>query len=94
MVRNLKKMVRAGKDENEYLKTENTKIKKTIKYTRINEIEIEKKMIVEENKRLSLILEDMNNHAGDVEALETENTELKKYLEEEIEENKQLTDEK
>lgn len=38
MVRNLKKMIRDCKEENEYLKQENAKIKKAIKYTRINEL--------------------------------------------------------
>ena len=38
MVRNLKKIVRESKEEIEYLKAENQKIKKTIKYTKINEL--------------------------------------------------------
>jgi hypothetical protein len=38
-------MVREAKEEVEYLKTENLKIKKTIKYTKINEMEIEKKIL-------------------------------------------------
>ncbi len=40
---------------------ENQKIKKMMKYTRINEIEIEKKVVIEENKRMSAILEDYSN---------------------------------
>lgn len=36
MVRNLKKMVRDSREENKYLKQENAKIKKAIKYTKIN----------------------------------------------------------
>lgn len=36
MVRNLKKMIRDSKEENDYLKQENSKIKKAIKYTKIN----------------------------------------------------------
>ena len=46
MVRNLKKMIRDSKEENDYLKQENAKIKKAIKYTKINELEIERKMLL------------------------------------------------
>lgn len=60
MVRNLKKMIRDAKDQNDYLKQENVKIKKAIKYTRINELEIERKMLLEENQRVTQILEEMN----------------------------------
>jgi hypothetical protein len=38
MIRNLKKLVREGKEENEFIKQENAKIKKAIKYTKINEL--------------------------------------------------------
>ena len=47
MVRNLKKIVRESKQEVEYLKAENHKIKKTVKYTKMNELEIEKKIILD-----------------------------------------------
>ena len=38
MIRNLKKLIREGKQQNEFLKQENAKIKKAIKYTKINEL--------------------------------------------------------
>ncbi len=57
MIRNLKKLVREGKEENEFLKQENAKIKKAIKYTKINELEIERKMLQEENKRIATLLD-------------------------------------
>jgi len=47
MIRNLKKIVRESKEEVEYLKAENHKIKKTVKYTKMNELEIEKKIILD-----------------------------------------------
>jgi hypothetical protein len=93
MIRNLKKIVRESKEENEYLKGENQKIKKTIKYTKINEIEIEKKIILDENKRLANLLEEYNSQIIGQEDMERENEELKKYLEEEIEQNKELSEE-
>jgi hypothetical protein len=57
MIRNLKKLVKEGKEENEFLKQENAKIKKAIKYTKINELEIERKMLQEENRRIASLLE-------------------------------------
>lgn len=73
IVRNLKKIVRESKEECEYLKTENQKIKKTIKYTKINELEIEKKIILDENKRLSMLLEECNNQIINQDEVEKEN---------------------
>ena len=61
IVRNLKKIVRESKEQNEYLKLQNQKIKKTVKYTKINELQIEKKIILDENKKLSTLLEDYNS---------------------------------
>lgn len=61
-MRNLKKMIRDAREQNEYLKAETQKIKKTIKYTSINELEIEKKMLMDENKRLSDLLEEASGH--------------------------------
>lgn len=40
IVRNMKKIIRESKEENEYLKQENAKIKKAVKFTKINELEI------------------------------------------------------
>jgi regulator of replication initiation timing len=40
VVRNLKKLVRESREENESLRVETQKIKKTMKYTKINELEI------------------------------------------------------
>lgn len=36
MVRNLKKIIREAKEENQYLRQENAKIKKAVKFTKIN----------------------------------------------------------
>lgn len=88
MVRNLKKIVRESKEENDFLKQENAKIKKTIKYTKINELEIERKMLLDQNKKLSNYVEDLNNQLSNQEDYEKEVEELKKYLEEELRENK------
>lgn len=82
MVRNLKKIVRESKEEVEYLKAENHKIKKTVKYTKMNELEIEKKIILDENKKLAVMLEDYNSQIINQDEIEKENEELKKYLEE------------
>ncbi len=38
------------------MKQENTKIKKGIKYTKINELEIERKVLLDENKKLNIVL--------------------------------------
>lgn len=75
------------------MKVETQKIKKTIKYTKINELEIEKKILLDENKRLAALLEDCSGKVINQEDLEHENRELKKYLEEELEQNKQLSEE-
>lgn len=61
------------REENEVLKMENQKIKKMMKYTRINEIEIEKKVVIEENKRMSAILEEYSNQLVNQEEVEKEN---------------------
>lgn len=37
IIRNLKKIVKESREENEVLKNESLKIKKTMKYTKINE---------------------------------------------------------
>ena len=47
---------------------------------------------MDENKRLSTILEEYSNQFVNQEEIEKENEELKKYLEEEIEQNKELGD--
>ena len=85
--------MREGKEEIEYLKSENLKIKKTMKYTKVNEVEIEKKILFDENKRVSQMLEEMTQHITDQQEIERENGELKKYLEEEMEENKAIAEE-
>lgn len=64
-----------------------------MKYTKVNEVEIEKKILSDENKRISQMLEEMTQHINDQHELERENGELKKYLEEEIEENKAIAEE-
>jgi regulator of replication initiation timing len=61
------------REENEVLRMENQKIKKMMKYTRINEIEIEKKVVIEENKRMSAILEEYSNQLVNQEEVEKEN---------------------
>lgn len=38
IIRNLKKLVREGREENEILRVDNQKIKKMMKYTKINEL--------------------------------------------------------
>lgn len=72
---------------------ESQKIKKTIKYTKINEIEIERKTVIDENKKLSALLEEYSSQIINQDELERQNEELKKYLEEEIYQNKQLSEE-
>lgn len=57
--------MRESKEEIEYLKSENLKIKKTMKYTKVNEVEIEKKILFDENKRISQMLEEMTQHITD-----------------------------
>ena len=44
-------MVRESKEESENSKAELAKLKKTIRYTKINEIEMEKQAVLEQNKR-------------------------------------------
>lgn len=89
---NLKKLLRESKEEVEFLRSEAQKIKKTIKYTHLNEMEIEKKMLYDENRRISDDLHRMASAVQDQQELESENKELRKYLEEEMEENKALAD--
>ena len=48
----VKKMIRDNKDEIEYLKTENGRIKKSVKYTQIMEIQAENERLMEETMRL------------------------------------------
>lgn len=60
MVRNLKKMIRDANDQIQHLKQENAKTKKIIKYSKINELEIERKMLLEENKKINNVLERLN----------------------------------
>lgn len=92
-MRNLKKMIRTAREQNQFLKTEAQKIKKTIKYTAINELQIEKKMLLDENKRLSSILEETSAQVQNQEDLQRENEELRKCLEAEIQQNRQLSQE-
>ena len=48
---------------------ESQKIKKMIKYTKINELEIEKMIISDENNRLNTIIEELSNRYMDQEDL-------------------------
>ncbi len=57
------------------------KVKKMMKYTKINELEIERKMLTDENKRIASMLEQYSSQFIDQQELERENEELKKYLE-------------
>lgn len=45
-------MIRENKDEIEYLKTENNRIKKSVKYTQIMEIQTQNERLMEETMRL------------------------------------------
>lgn len=85
-------MVRESSELNEFLKSENQKIKKHIKYSKINEMQIQKKILYDENKKLNSLIADYNDRFIDQEDLSAENNELKKFLEEEIEENKILNE--
>lgn len=76
------------------MRTDNQKIKKMMKYTKINELEIERKLIIEENKRIGAMLEEYSSQFFDQEEIEKENDELKKYLEEELEEKNQISEER
>lgn len=76
------------------MRTDNQKIKKMMKYTKINELEIERKLIIEENKRIGAMLEEYSSQFVDQEEIEKENDELKKYLEEELEEKNQISEER
>jgi cell shape-determining protein MreC len=49
-------------------------------------------VVIEENKRMSAILEEYSNQLVNQEEVEKENEELKKYLEEEMEQNKQIAE--
>jgi hypothetical protein len=44
-----------------------------MKYTKVNEVEIEKKILFDENKRISQMLEDLTQHINDQSELEREN---------------------
>jgi len=70
VVRNLKKMIREAKEENDYLKQENVKIKKATKYTKINELEIERKMMHDENLRVNKLLEELTEKINEQEDYE------------------------
>jgi DNA-directed RNA polymerase specialized sigma54-like protein len=94
IVRNLKKIVKEAREDNDALRAENQKIKKMMKYTKINEFEIERKMLTDENRRLGTMLEDYRSHFSDQQEMERENEELKKYLEEELEEKQQAAEER
>lgn len=56
MVTSLKKMVREGKEQVEALKGELAKLKRTMRYTKLNEVEVEKQTIIEENKRQAKLI--------------------------------------
>lgn len=84
-VRNLTKIVRQCREENDYLRQQNTKIKKAVKFTKINEVEIQCKILREEYQKLEELLVEMNEKLSDQEDYEKEISELKKYLEEEVE---------
>ena len=57
MVTNMKKLLRDANEEITYLKQENCKIKKVTKYSKINELEIERKMMLEENRRVNMVMD-------------------------------------
>lgn len=63
---------------------ENNKIKKMMKYTKINELQILLQTIVQENKKLNDIVRDYAEYAFNHEQIEQQNENLKKYIEEEI----------
>ncbi len=63
---------------------ENNKIKKMMKYTKINELQILLQTIVQENKKLNDIVRDYAEYASNHEQIEQQNENLKKYIEEEI----------
>lgn len=73
IVRNLKKLVKECREENEELKAENQKIKKVMKYTKINEIEVERKTIIDHNKKLSAMLEEYSSQFANQQDIEKEN---------------------
>lgn len=58
LVQDLKKIIRECREENIELQAENNKIKKSIKYIKINELEIELKIVIEENKKLAKLVEE------------------------------------
>ena len=83
MLQGIKKLLRESRDECQALRAENAKIKKTVKYTRINELEIEKKILADENARISGVLEELASRLSQQEQLESDNQELSQALEDE-----------
>lgn len=58
----------------------------------MNELEIERKTVIDENKKLAALVEEYGGHIINQEELEKQNDELKRYLQEEIEQNRQLSE--
>ena len=75
----VKKMIRENKDEIEYLKTENGRIKKSIKYTQIMEIQTENERLIEETMRLEEYIRQLIENEN-YDEYEAEITELRKKL--------------
>lgn len=59
MVSGLKKMIRQAREENELLKGEISKLKRAVRYTKINELQTEKQTIYEENRRLAKLIQQL-----------------------------------
>lgn len=72
-------MIRENKDEIEYLKTENGRIKKSIKYTQIMEIQTENERLIEETMRLEEYIRQLIENEN-YDEYEAEITELRKKL--------------
>jgi regulator of replication initiation timing len=60
-VNGLKKIVREAREENDALKAEVARLKKSLKYTKLNEVEVERQTIYEENKKLAKLVHQYEN---------------------------------
>lgn len=75
----MKRLVRESKAESENSRAELTRLKRTLRFTKVNEIELERQAVYDENRRLvSLVgqlqaqLQSTDRHNQDVEVLQSE----------------------
>ena len=73
-------MLREYKAESVFLEGENKKIRKTLKYIKINELEIELKVVIEENQQLAAVIEKYGERLNRSERLATDNEDLEGAL--------------